>query len=333
MSGLLFFIRRAVAYANRRRREIGPLLRGYRILRRYSAHYASAAAIYRRETGRLGPPPCGPLEGVGVRVVSGDGGELGLSLPPDFGTKVRRVAAGAAAALDRAGDCDFFPPVNRGALPESSADLLEVTNGQVITIKLRDPLGIDGVAGLCEPLLEQLERSLYGCFLMVDKVYVYRSLVCRQPPAGAWLWHFDNHPREMLKVLIYLTDVDEDTAPFEYLLDGATGRTQLGRPLAPLHGDSRVPPAYIEQQIAQGWQLRRVCGPAGTVILLDDNVIHRATLPRRAPRDVIVFQIRPSLFRASPRVDPRWTGSFPHRNFNPDPWLTDPVLRGRPATA
>jgi hypothetical protein len=57
----------------------------------------------------------------------------------------------------------------------------------------------------------------------------------------------------------------------------------------------------------------------GTAILFDDNVLHRATLARTGHRDALVFQIRPAAFRPDSYIDPRWTGSFGHDDFNQDP--------------
>ena len=125
-------------------------------------------------------------------------------------------------------------------------------------------------------------------------------------------------------------DVTEDTAPFDYLRDRATGRPQLGSPIAPLHGDSRVSAEAIERRRASGADRQTVTGPKGTVIVFDDNVIHRGTLARRAHRDVVVFQIRPSLLKVEPRLDPRWCGTFAHRSFNPDPHRVAPELRSGP---
>lgn len=324
---MLSFARRAAAYANRRRREFGPRLRAALILHRYSAHYRHAARVYRRETGATGAPRWGRVSDVGVRVVTTSTPDLGLTLPPGFASMVQTVARGAAAALDRTADCDFFPPLPPGPLPERTPDIPALAAGQVITVKLRDPLALDGVRELGEPLLEQLERNVFGAYLVADKVYVYRSPISRQAPDKSWLWHFDNHPRELLKVMVYLTDVGEDTAPFEYLRERASGRAVAGRPLTPLLGDSRVPASQIARQLAAGCESRLVTGPAGTVLVFDDNVVHRATLARAAHRDVIVFQIRPVPFKASPRIDPRWTGSFGHRDFNPNPWQVASEIR------
>lgn len=318
----LSLARRAFAYAQRRRREAGPWLRGKLILYRYSRHYRQAR---RRYAGPAGPAEVGPVCDVGV-VAMRPGDPPRFQLPADFAGRVARVARGAAAALDWPANCDFFPAVPVEGLASRTSELAAVARGEVISIKLRDPFAVEGLPDLCEPLLNELERTVYRSHVIVDKVYIYRSPPSRQVPAASWLWHFDNHPREMLKVMVYLTDVGPDSAPFEYLVD-ANGRPRLGAPLAPLHGDSRVPPREIDRCLAAGWSREVVTGPAGTVLVFDDNVVHRGTLARAGHRDVVVFQVRPVTFRAAPRLDPRWTGSFGHRDFNQNPHDLAPVPR------
>lgn len=124
----------------------------------------------------------------------------------------------------------------------------------------------------------------------------------------------------MLKVMVYLTDVDEGAAPFEYLRARDSAQPAYGAPLAPMYGSSRVPAEEVGRYLADGFETHLVTGPRGTITVFDDNVIHRGTLAKTAHRDVLVFQVRPSTFRAQPHVNPKWTGSFNHRDVNRDPF-------------
>lgn len=321
------FAGRAAAYLKRRSREAGPLWRGMRIVQRYTAHYRRARRIY----GSPATPPTTTLYDIGVQVVEPRGQGF-LRVPSDFQAKVAEVARAVSAVLDRTEQCRFFPDVPPETLTPRTADVPAVVDGQVIKIEVRNPFAIDGIAALAEPLLAALEQQVYGCHLIVDKLYVYRSPVCRQVPIASWLWHFDNHPREILKVMVYLTDVDSESAPFEYLRDGQS-RPRPGTPLAPLHSDGRVPAAQVERWFAEGWESHKLTGPAGTVLVFDQNVIHRGTLAKSRHRDVVVYQVRPAHFKASPVVDPRWTGTFGDLDFNKNPNEMRPVRRPiRPAS-
>lgn len=304
-----------IAGVSARLHDLRHFLRGRRILFDYSRHYRRARAAYRALHDRA-ETVC-DIGQIGVRVIS-PAAPGSFILPPDYQTLVSRVAEQAEVLLGQTDKCAFFPPADGGALPARTHDVREVRDGKVMAIQLLDPLSVPGIAQLSEPLVREFERRIYGSFVIVDKVYVYRSPVCRAAPAKSWLWHFDNHPREMLKVMVYLTDVDAGTAPFEYLED-ASGRAVYGAPLAPAFGNSRVAESTVREHLDRGCACRRVTGPRGTIILFDDNVIHRATLAAAAHRDVLVLQVRPAAFAADPHIDPRWTGSFRHRAFNRDP--------------
>jgi hypothetical protein len=325
-SRALSLARRAVAYAQRRRKEAGPLYRGKKILWRYTAHYRRARKVYQQETGQAHEPAVSIYD-LGVRVVSAGTPNPLLTLPADFDRLVERVAQGAAAALEQATNCTYFPAVPPESIAGRTSEIPAVANGSVISIKLRDPFAVEGLRELSDPLIEQLETKVFGSYVMVDKVYIYRSPICTQAPRASWIWHFDNHPQEMLKVMIYLTDVREDTAAFEYVCDRTTGRPRYGAPLAPLHGNSRVPNQEVERLLASGWRHEIVTGPKGTVLVFDDNVLHRGTLAKSSHRDVVVFQVRPATFKAVPHLDRRWTGSFGDLDFNRDPRVVAPTQR------
>lgn len=274
------------AVASRYRDRVA-LLRGKRILHRYSAHYARARRAYRDQVSDGTADP----RSIGVR-----------QLPTIDPSLIGRVAAHASTAFAQSPSRRFFP---------SEAD--------PITIELADPFSIDGLHDLCDPLLADLERSVYRAYTIADKVYIYRTLVSHAKPQKSWLWHFDNHPRELLKLMIYLTDVGEDHAPFEYVRHKVSGAPLYGSPIAPTFGTSRLQPEQIERHLQGDWTRCRVTGPRGTMILFDDNVVHRATMATAGYRDVLVFQVRPVPFPVAHHIDSRWTGTFGHRQFHLDP--------------
>jgi hypothetical protein len=318
--------RAIAAYARRRSKELAHYLRGRNMLRRYSAHYRRACRAYRRAGGGSAAA-FGSVRDTGVLVIAPGVAGQPMALPDDYVALVARVAGGAAAALAASSNCRFVPPVQRRPIPEQTGAVPDVVDGRTIAIQLAEPFAIDGLHELCEPLLDELERKIYRSFVLVDKVYVYRSPISRQMPRASWIWHFDNHPREMLKVMIYLTEVTEGTAPFEYLRAAGSGRAIHGSPLAPSFGDSRVAADAVARLVAGGGESRAVTGPRGTVVVFDDNVIHRGNLAQTGHRDVLVLQVRPATFRATPRIDRRWTGSFLHANVNRDPDDLTPHLK------
>jgi hypothetical protein len=306
-----------VRYAYRRTREGLIFLRGKRILQRYSSHYRAGRRVFRRD-GHPATEAAYSADSFGIRVVRGADGDP-FRLPAGYDAIVERVARAVDQALSVTANCRFIPGLPSAAAIPRTADIPEIADGGLIAMQLLDPFGLDGVRELCEPLLEEIERVIYGSYALVDRLYVYRSPISRQEPKASWRWHYDNHPREILKVMVYLTDVREDTAPFVYLRERSSGRFMPGAPLTPLFCSSRIPTEQIAHHLANGWEEHPVTGRRGTVVIFDDNIVHRATLARAAHRDVIVFQIRPSTFKASPRIDRRWTGTYGHVDFPPNP--------------
>ncbi|MBA3935961.1 MAG: hypothetical protein H0X38_00715, partial [Planctomycetes bacterium] len=173
---------------------------------------------------------------------------------------------------------------------------------------------------------------IYSSHALVDKVYIYRNPISESEELVSWRWHYDNHPVEVLKAMVYLTAVGEGDGPFEYLRNRATGEAVTMPPL-PLARDSRIAPARMAALLASGHEGFKVLGPAGTVVLFDDNVIHRANRAERHHRDVVVLQARPADFRQEHRIDGRFTGGFAHADFNPDPACYLAVTKKRTQSA
>jgi hypothetical protein len=301
-----------------------------RVLRTYSRHYAEARRQY-REAGHGAEPSCSP-RAIGVLTIDPDTPPNIITLPPDYPALLDRIRLDTGERLSRTADCRLFPKPASAVLPERSGDVDDVRRGETITIQLLNYLNIDGLEALCAHVIPGIERAVYGSHVLVDKVFAYRSPVSHQRPQASWVWHYDEHPREVLKLMIYLTDVTEDTAPFTYLAADEAGTAVIGARM-PLYGQSRIPASKMAAYTARGHRPRAVTGRAGTLVLFNDNVIHRATLAARGPRDVIVLQLRPDDARRAPFVDPRWTGSFQHRDFNRDPRQVTPQPWPPPARA
>lgn len=88
-------------------------------------------------------------------------------------------------------------------------------------------------------------------------------------------WHRDSEDRKMVKVFLYLTDVEEaGTGPFSYV-KGSHGSGRFAR-LFPQHPPvgSYPPPGAVEQAVPPD-AIRTCFGKAGTLILCDTTGLHR----------------------------------------------------------
>lgn len=105
---------------------------------------------------------------------------------------------------------------------------------------------------------------------------IWQTLVCEQPPFSSQLWHRDYEDRIMLKVFLYLTDVDAGAGPLWYL----PGTHSLGhrknlRPSASIV--DRVLRTSDKQMAAKVPESEWVelTGPAGTLLLVDTAGYHK----------------------------------------------------------
>jgi hypothetical protein len=288
-------------------------LRARRIVRDYAANYQKSRELYRSE-GQSEARAIPSLERLGVRIVTPGAAGNVIDLPPDYDARVARVAVDVVRRFELSANCMFMPRVDRGTAARTE-EVQAVKDGDVISLQLKDAITVDGVRELGAAILPEIERRLFGAYVIVDKVYVYRNLVTRQQEQVSWLWHYDNHPTEVMKIMIYLTDVGPLNAPFEYVRARASGEPVQYAP-RPLLGNSRVSAAEVDTLLASGHEAVKATGPRGTMLIFDDNVLHRATFAREGRRDALVYQIRPAVFKPQERLDRRWSGSFEHVDFN-----------------
>jgi hypothetical protein len=148
--------------------------------------------------------------------------------------------------------------------------------------------------GLAARILEVVECYL-GLPVGYDGLSYYYSLADGRE-TGPRLWHRDHEDRRMLKVALYVHDVDDQGGPFLSMLPECSKRVgdpqrYKSRPLTEeqilgrLPGDRRI-------------EAVNCTGPAGTIIFADTcQYYHRGKPPVRADRSAIFF----SYFARPPR--------------------------------
>lgn len=298
--------------------------RAERIVRDYAAHYQKARQLFLSD-GNVVDLAIPSLDEVGVRPLypALSDGPL-VNFPSRYIELVERAHRDMQAKLEYAANCRFFPKINmpRSPLPSMTKDIPQVMAGECIALQLKSWQEIDGLNEICNIVMPQLQRKVFGAYVIVDKVYAYRNLVSHQPDQVSWRWHFDNHPTEVKKLAIYLSNVDEDTGPMEYVQKKNTKQAVLLKP-RPLLGVN-ITQHQIAGYLSSGYERVKLTGKRGTTVLFDDNIIHKANKPEKCCRDAIFLQVRPCTFRPERYIDPRWTGSFEHIDFTLDPYNYQP---------
>ncbi|WP_017316835.1 phytanoyl-CoA dioxygenase family protein [Mastigocladopsis repens] len=109
---------------------------------------------------------------------------------------------------------------------------------------------------------------------------------------GTLLWHKDSEDRRMVKMIIYLTDVDEKHGPFEYVPLSLTSKSRLNyyRIYYKLwrSGYIGITDEQLREVIPEA-KWKSCPGPAGTVIFTDPKTtLHHGTL-RTEERSALFF--------------------------------------------
>jgi hypothetical protein len=105
---------------------------------------------------------------------------------------------------------------------------------------------------------------------------------------GSMRWHRDYNDQYLVKVFVYLVDVDEGTGPIEYVPGSVRGGPFADDwPWDPV-GETYPPPDEFARRIPSA-AARTFTGPAGSMIFCNTSGFHRGGFAADKPRSVFVF--------------------------------------------
>ena len=173
------------------------------------------------------------------------------------------------------------------------------------------------IADICNTLVPTLEKEMFMCNLYVDKIYIYRTSPI-QERVSSYIWHYDNNPNEVVKTLIYLSDVKDDrNSPYEYFVNpegsGILGKsTRTGGAVWYVPANNSRVNKQVDTLLAEnkGYSTKKVFGNQGTSCTFVNNAVHRANPVIENYRDVINIRVKPTLHKVEEYADPRWTSGF-----------------------
>lgn len=137
--------------------------------------------------------------------------------------------------------------------------------------------------GLEERLLNIVENYL-------GVPVAYRGLTFRKDKAngenfGTRFWHQDHEDHRIVKIIVYLNDVDQDGGPFEYI----PKRHQPSLSRLQFTHDGRVLDEIMEQAVPRKYW-KACTGPAGTAVFADPcTLFHRGRMPTNSDRYTMFF--------------------------------------------
>ncbi len=137
------------------------------------------------------------------------------------------------------------------------------------------------------PGILAIVNSYVGMFAKLIRVELAQTdvLAPGQTATGSQRWHRDPGIRHMVKLFVYLTDVDESSGPFTYLLQSARAGRRAS--LFPQPGFGRhgfYPPAGAVEAATSDVEIKRFLGPAGTAIICDTVGLHYGGYSLEKPR-------------------------------------------------
>jgi hypothetical protein len=150
----------------------------------------------------------------------------------------------------------------------------------------------DEIMAVFDGRLGEKLREFYGCEFRVQWLDCYRTY--HGEPQASWLWHIDNVPPYLLKVLLYLTDSDADTGVTEFMSGVDTRRFKAVGYFGVTREERRADLEEVARQRHIAY--RPLCYPVkcGDAIIFNTNNLHRGGVVRRGFRDVMSFMIFPS---------------------------------------
>ena len=193
------------------------------------------------------------------------------------------------------------------ALEETSVSILEISRSSEVQATIAkgssdykksylvNLLPWDHEHALDSPLIRlALDRKL------LETVSHYLGLWPRLHAIGAWLnfptegdaaeaqlWHRDPEDLRLIKVFVYLNDVNEDSGPFCYI--PRTHPFSEGAAIIPRHKDSKRITDEEMQRTFPSKKWLSCTGPAKTMILADTVGYHRGGKPTVGNRILVTF--------------------------------------------
>lgn len=171
---------------------------------------------------------------------------------------------------------------------------------------------------LSRPVLE-LIASYYGLFPRLVDISIHYTMLTDTPASASQLWHRDPGDLKLVKVFLYLNDVDEHGGPFCYIPG-----TQ---PCGPL---SHVKPPHLDKELEGRERLWRITdeemravipekrwvkctGPIGTMVVADTIGYHRGLKPVKRERTMVCFTYNSGAGGRVLRLEPSEDSPEPQR--------------------
>lgn len=147
-------------------------------------------------------------------------------------------------------------------------------------------------------ILKDIEPTVAGYFGSWFQPY-WISFQWNSPghsdPSSSFGWHIDDNPRQLMKIFIYLNDVEESNGAFRAFPRPVT-HLLLERGFKSWKDSYRRANAELMESFLQEnpSALKVLAGPAGTVLMFDNNLVHKGTVPEQGERFLTQIEVYPA---------------------------------------
>jgi phytanoyl-CoA dioxygenase PhyH len=139
---------------------------------------------------------------------------------------------------------------------------------------------------LQRPLL-QIANTYFGMYTRLRYYNVWHTFATQAEARESQLWHRDREDYYILKVFVYLSDVDDSAGPFTYAA-GSHLKGKLRRePAHSLEGDIKRSNDSQMAEVVPPERWIKAVGPKGTIVFADTRGYHKGGLARE--RDRIMY--------------------------------------------
>lgn len=149
-----------------------------------------------------------------------------------------------------------------------------------------DPTSVFARFALQERVLD-IANAYFGMLTRLRYYNVWHTLSTRSRPRESQLWHRDREDRQILKVFLFLSDVDEGAGPFVYATGSHVKGTLRREPDYVVEGGvKRSDDGQMAAVVPPDRWIKGV-GPKGALVFADTHGFHKGGLAR--DRDRILY--------------------------------------------
>lgn len=148
---------------------------------------------------------------------------------------------------------------------------------------------IPGIKKLYEILIPYIKQNYTNnSEIKILDIKILKHLQGPYKKEGAFIWHHDNHPHNILNIIIYLTDVDDKSGGFQYVSEN---NQAVKIPFKPPMG-GKYHESYVNKMTKNNkFEIKTIEGIKGTAFIFDNCIIHRASIPSNKDRLALILQI------------------------------------------